>query len=178
MSPPRAAPVLLLATLLVACGKASSGGMSPNSAQPPPPSSPQPGASPYATSPPQATGGFQGAPAAGYPQPTSVPFAAPPPPIGEAPGSTPREVQLIFAWMEMENNARLLMSGLSTCDNACRSLASMERAVRVVCSLVKEGERVQCDNARSRLRDARARVRESCGACSDGTRTDPDAPDP
>jgi hypothetical protein len=92
------------------------------------------------------------------------------------PESWPREMQILGAMLTLENEMRQLQGALSTCDVACRSLASMERAVKVVCSLTQGEEQSRCEEARRRLREARTRVRAACKTCQDGTQTDPDAP--
>ena len=88
------------------------------------------------------------------------------------------ETQIAGAMFVLENEARMLQGTLSTCDAACRSLASMERAVKVVCGLVQGEERGRCEDARRRLTEARARVREACRSCADGTRTEPEEGEP
>jgi hypothetical protein len=92
------------------------------------------------------------------------------------PESWPREMQILGAMITLENEMRQLQGALSTCDVACRSLASMERAVKIVCSLTQGEDQARCEEARKRLREARTRVRASCKTCQDGTQTDPDAP--
>lgn len=104
----------------------------------------------------------------------------------EAAGSGPRaaEPALETARLQLEEALALLaredehitkLSG-SACGDACRALASMERAARTVCDLVAPDERARCDDAVARLKGARKRVRDACGACANGPTTDPDAP--
>jgi hypothetical protein len=164
MSARRLLSLLVLAVLLLAC-----------SAKQTPPASPAPagaGEPPPLSPPPQAAPGAQ-------PQPTSSsstsPFASPPPiPGAPMPESWPREMQILGAMLTLENEMRQLQGALSTCDVACRSLASMERAVKIVCSLTQGEEQTRCEEARRRLREARIRVRAACKTCQDGTQTDPD----
>jgi len=172
MTPQRASAALLLASILIGACAAQPPPSSPSYstvAQPSPP--PPPEARPTQQNlQPGATAG-----ATALPIPTAfAPFVTP----GVQPTALPPDAQLFLSWMEVEAYTRQLQSSLTSCDTACKALASMERAVRVVCSLVKDTERPRCDEARLRLREARVRVRDACGQCSDGTRTDPDAPDP
>lgn len=90
----------------------------------------------------------------------------------------PREVQIANATLLLEHEFLQLQASLSTCENACRVLASMERATRVLCSLTQGEERVRCEDARKRLKEARSRVRDACKECSNGVNTDPENPEP
>jgi hypothetical protein len=92
------------------------------------------------------------------------------------PESWPREMQILGAVLTLENELRQLQGALSTCDLACRSLASMERSVRIICSLTEHEDQTRCNEARKRLKEARVRVRDACKSCNDGTQTDPDGP--
>lgn len=94
------------------------------------------------------------------------------------PQSLPREVQIMGAVILLDSEFQQLQGPLSACESACRSLASMERAVQVICTLTQGDERTRCDEARRRLREARIRVREACKVCPDGTSTDPDNANP
>ncbi len=80
-----------------------------------------------------------------------------------------------LALLAREDERITRLSG-SACGDACRALASMERAARAVCELVPSGERSRCDDAVAKLHRARRRVRDACGVCADGPSTDPDAP--
>lgn len=51
------------------------------------------------------------------------------------------------------------------CSNACRALASMERATEHLCTLAGSAD-ARCGDARSRVQSARARVHAQCPACS------------
>jgi hypothetical protein len=83
---------------------------------------------------------------------------------------------MLAAQLSLEREALQLEAPMTSCDLACRALGSLERAARVVCDLDQETDHPRCEQARSRLRTARARVRASCGQCSGGPTTDPDAP--
>lgn len=135
-----------------------------------------------------------GAPA---PAPMAAPAApaATAPPDAEMPGARPvphkevdrdkkkadevteaaRMIDDAFATLT-KNDAELTRLSSTACGDACRALASMERAVRTVCDLVSPEERGRCDDAAGRLRNARKRVRDACGTCAAGPSTDPDAP--
>jgi len=94
----------------------------------------------------------------------------------DALGPSTRELDDALARVVLEGDAILKLSGASSCGDACRALASMERAARTVCDLVSPEERGRCDDAAARLRAARRRVRDACGTCANGPTTDPDAP--
>ncbi|MCS6900563.1 MAG: hypothetical protein RMJ98_14070 [Myxococcales bacterium] len=154
---------LALSIVLLACGTSKGA----------PPSTPS--ASGAGEPPPAPPPAAHTQPAA--PSEVSSPFASPPPIAGgPIPESWPREMQILGAMLTLENEMRQLQGALSSCDAACRSLASMERAVKIVCSLAQGEEQARCEEARKRLREARLRVREACKVCQDGTTTDPDAP--
>lgn len=161
MSPWRRLAPAALATVSLACG-AKAPAHAPSHANMAHPSSA------YATPPPTAPA-------------TPAPFASPAttaPPLAGAPmpESWPREMQILGAVLSLENELRQLQGALSTCDLACRSLASMERSVRIICSLTEHEDQTRCSEARKRLKEARVRVRDACKSCSDGTQTDPDGP--
>jgi hypothetical protein len=164
MSPWRRLAPAALAMVSLACGaKAPANAPShANTAHPSPP---------FASPPPTAPGTTA----------THAPFASPattaPPPAGAPmPESWPREMQILGAVLTLENELRQLQGALSTCDLACRSLASMERSVRIICSLTEHEDQTRCNEARKRLKEARVRVRDACKSCNDGTQTDPDGP--
>ncbi len=51
------------------------------------------------------------------------------------------------------------------CANACRALASMERATSHLCALAGDAD-ARCEGARTRVKNAGARVHAECPACS------------
>ena len=53
------------------------------------------------------------------------------------------------------------------CTNACRALASMERAASHLCSLAGDTD-ARCEGARTRVKNAGARVHAECPACAGG----------
>lgn len=91
--------------------------------------------------------------------------AAPPPPAAPpSPSVAPSEV------MQREERPSSVAAGpmaLSSdpCANACRALASMERATTHLCSLAGDAD-TRCEGARSRVKSATARVLAECPACS------------
>lgn len=59
-----------------------------------------------------------------------------------------------------------LSQAQSDCTNACKALASMERATEHLCGLViDEPDKRACDEARQKLGSSRDRIRSSCGEC-------------
>lgn len=99
----------------------------------------------------------------------SAPKYAEPPPDPAGP-------TLARASTDFEEAARRLELSLTSCGEACRALASMERAAKQVCSLATADDRARCTEAEARLRKARGRVRSACGTCDGGPTTDPEAP--
>ena len=82
----------------------------------------------------------------------SVHNAAQPPPPGIA-----------SARAEIDRDEQRIAAARSDCDEACRALASMERAADHLCALDSGAE---CTRVRERVEAARERVRSSCGECS------------
>jgi len=67
---------------------------------------------------------------------------------------------------ELDRAQRDLEAASSSCDSACRALASMETATVHLCSLADQpDDQRRCDDARQRLTVARGRVRAACGTC-------------
>ena len=112
-----------------------------------------------------------GAPATGYaqspaqaaaPSPASPPSPAAPPPPPSAAGqseATPRD--------ERPSSVASGPTALSSnpCADACRALASMERAMTHLCTLAGDAD-TRCEGARSRVKNAFARVHAECPACA------------
>lgn len=161
---PAAAPLALLSLVLTACGGSALSG----------------GAYPQEPLPATADGTMDAldraendlrlalgqAPAAGYaPSPAQV--AAPPPvspgaPPPPSPSAAPSEAR-----EELPSSVAAGPTALSSdpCANACRALASMERATTHLCSLAGDAD-ARCEGARSRVKSASARVHAECPACS------------
>lgn len=181
----RLATALLLA--LAGCARAPVAS-SPSSSragapeqQPAPPSPPPPPPA-QASPPPDATSPAASAPAtAGAAQrlpPRAEAMKKDAPPSSARPDALDgarRRLDEALALLTREDEHLTKLAG-SACGDACRALASMERAARTVCELVPPEERSRCDDAVARLRGARRRVRDACGSCADGPSTDPDAP--
>jgi hypothetical protein len=90
-----------------------------------------------------------------------------------------REAQRAMARAELDRAMAELEASASDCAQACRALASMERATAHLCALADQtDDQRRCDDATKRLREARDRVRTSCGACPGGPSVDPGAPVP
>jgi hypothetical protein len=53
------------------------------------------------------------------------------------------------------------------CANACRALASMERATTHLCSLAGDAD-ARCEGARTRVKNASSRVHAECPTCAGG----------
>jgi hypothetical protein len=108
-----------------------------------------------------------GAPA-GAVSPVTPQAPPPPPPAPGPPTDLPsdRESQRRAASNELDQAARDLDLASSSCESACRALASMERATTHLCSLADQpDDQRRCDDARQRLLAARTRVRAACGTC-------------
>ncbi len=76
---------------------------------------------------------------------------------------------------DFERAARTIDAAPADCRQACRALASMDRACGQLCQLDADQT---CGDDKARLRSARRRVRTSCGSCPDGTSVEPDGPIP
>ena len=64
---------------------------------------------------------------------------------------------------EVDRAEQQISAAQSDCTEACRALASMERAADHLCALDSGSE---CARVRQRVEAARERVRTSCGECS------------
>lgn len=108
----------------------------------------------------QAPGGasLSDAPAA----PKASPAAPPPPP--EPSAAAPPDVA---RQDERPSSVAAGPTALSSdpCVNACRALASMERATTHLCSLAGDTD-ARCEGARTRVKSASTRVHAECPACS------------
>jgi len=109
-----------------------------------------------------------GAPATGYaqsPAQAAAPApASPPPPSPSVAPVAPSEAR--------DERPSSVASGPTAqasdpCANACRALASMERATTHLCSLAGDAD-TRCEGARTRVKSASARVHAECPACSGG----------
>jgi outer membrane biosynthesis protein TonB len=103
-------------------------------------------------------------PGAQPPVATEAQPASPPPP----PSPTPPEALKRPAKVESAGESAPSASATSTtdpCSNACRALASMERATVHLCTLAGSAD-ARCEGARARVQIARARVHAQCPACS------------
>jgi hypothetical protein len=144
--------------LVTACAAADRKASAPaQTASPPPPSYSQPST-----------------PAgAGYPQQSPM---MPPPEPGQAPSRT---VQMQTASRDIESSVRELDVAAGDCSNACRALASMDRATGTLCQLAREGDEVRrCEDAKKKVYSARDRVRTTCGGCPGGPSVDRNDPIP
>lgn len=174
----RAAPaVALLAFVLCACAAQRGGEKSPPAAAP---SSGAPASYPQQQGEP---GSHDGAPDLQAPsmQPTPTGTALPPGPPAVTPPEDPRrrEAALRAARSEVDRTSSDLEASLSDCANACRALASLERAAGHLCELASEIEdRRKCEDAKTRVQSARARIRASCGTCPGGPSLEKTAPIP
>ncbi|MEO5728369.1 MAG: hypothetical protein ABI134_27765, partial [Byssovorax sp.] len=97
------------------------------------------------------------------PSPASPPSPAAPPPPSAAGQSEPSPRD------ERPSSVASGPTALSSdpCANACRALASMERATTHLCSLAGDAD-TRCEGARSRVKNASSRVHAECPACSGG----------
>jgi len=160
-----AAPLALLSLVLTACGGA------PARSSPAYPQEPTPATADGALDLLDhaendlrlALGGSPASP--GYAQPAqpnvSGNQAAPPPAATASPLAPPRP--------ESPSSAAAGPTPLSSdpCANACRALASMERATTHLCSLAGDAD-ARCEGARTRVKNASTRVHAECPACAGG----------
>ena len=112
-----------------------------------------------------------GAPATGYASPPAQP---PPPPPASPPSPEPLSPSVAApseasSRDERPSSVAAGPTALSSdpCANACRALASMERATTHLCSLAGDAD-TRCEGARSRVKNASARVHAECPACAGG----------
>ncbi|MEP7122233.1 MAG: hypothetical protein ABJE95_15035 [Byssovorax sp.] len=164
-----AAPLALLSLVLTACGGSALSGAYPQEPLPTTadgtlealdraendlrlalggPAMGAPAASSYAQAP-------------GMPEPAkAAPPPAPPSPSTQA-EAAPRD--------ERPSSVASGPTALSNdpCANACRALASMERATTHLCSLAGDAD-ARCEGARTRVKNAGARVHAECPACAGG----------
>lgn len=118
----------------------------------------------------------------------SNPYAAPPPPspapsqpqAGAQPGSSSQQRAMIqSAANEVDSSQRELDVAAGDCRNACRALASMDRAAGRLCGLTQgDPEPRRCDDAKQRVYSARDRVKATCGQCEGGPSVERSAPIP
>jgi hypothetical protein len=164
-----AAPLALLSLVLTACGgSALSGGAYPQEPLPPTADGTMDALDRAENDLRLALGGMpSAAPAAsGYAQAPGVsgevksaPLPAPPPVVQAE--AAPRD--------ERPSSVGAGPTAMSSdpCANACRALASMERATTHLCSLAGDAD-PRCEGARTRVKNAGARVHAECPACSGG----------
>jgi hypothetical protein len=105
-------------------------------------------------------------------QPSTPPASEAPPPPPAAPPPHPTRAPIEAspsAGAESVQTTDASPSGTVTrndpCANACRALASMERATEHLCSLAGSAD-ARCEGARARVKGAGARVREKCPGCA------------
>lgn len=152
------APTCLLVMALAGCGGAAGrGAQSPESAAPREPQ----GGIPVSATPTTKDERFKAQP------------GAPPPPAAQgaaAPSSeaAPEEERgsVAEARRRWEMAARELDGASRSCAEACRALASLERATTHLCEVAATaGQPTRCTDAQARLRVARDKVRSSCTTC-------------
>jgi hypothetical protein len=109
---------------------------------------------------PGTASGYAQAPAQAAPPP-AAPSLPPSPSAAPQPEASPRE--------ERPSSVASGPTALSSdpCANACRALASMERATTHLCSLAGDAD-ARCEGARGRVKSASARVHAECPACAGG----------
>lgn len=146
----------------------------------PPPESPAKGDEETESRPP---GGPPPAYAPGTaPEPAGQPAPpdAKPPPVTQPSGAPDRiEAALRDARAGVDRARAQLEASMSDCTNACRALASLERATGHLCNLATQADdRRRCEDAKTRVFQARDRIRASCGTCQGGPTLDKSAPIP
>ncbi|MGK4004732.1 hypothetical protein WMF31_19020 [Sorangium sp. So ce1036] len=171
------AAVWMSAAALAGCGAAATPAEAPSSASPAAVASPEPGSLATADEAlaeleraeselQQALGGpalrgeLPAAPRAAAPRPSPQP-----PPAGAAEGAPmpPSRESADHAPSRKERAAE--QSSASSCETACRALASMERAAQHLCGLAGDAD-PRCDGARTRVESAAARVAAQCPRCA------------
>jgi hypothetical protein len=168
-----AAPLALLSLVLTACGgSALSGGAYPQEPLPATADGTMDVLDRAENDLRLALGGMPSgaAAASGYAQPPATQpgavQAAPSPPPAPPPPTVQAEAS------QRDERPSSVASGptpLSSdpCANACRALASMERATTHLCTLAGDAD-ARCEGARTRVKNASARVHAECPACSGG----------
>jgi hypothetical protein len=98
------------------------------------------------------------------PPPPPPPAVAPTPESSASPGD--RRSALMQARAEVERTERELLNGAPNCENACRALSSMQRAVEHLCALADDSDdKRRCEDATHRFSTTRDRVFTTCGSC-------------
>jgi hypothetical protein len=150
----KASALLLVGAFLCGCG----GAQAVPASAPPAPASAAPDQSPAGAA----------APSEGVVRPTAPEAAPPPPPPPPSPVDQPGDGLALrrAARAELDRATRELDVASTSCESACRALASMDRATTHLCSLADEpDDQRRCEDAKQRLSAARARVRAACGIC-------------
>jgi hypothetical protein len=110
------------------------------------------------------------------PAPSAAPRAEPlggikspaqPPPPPSAPVTLQGEASPRDEQRSSVASGPTALSTSDPCANACRALASMERATSHLCSLAGDAD-ARCEGARARVKNAGARVHAECPACAGG----------
>ena len=160
-----AAPLALLSLVLTACGSAPmAGGAYPQEPTPATTDSALDLLDRAENDLRLALGGGPATP--GYAQPPSAPG------VGAAPAAPPPSPSVQAEASRRDDAPSSVAAGptqLSSdpCANACRALASMERATTHLCSLAGDAD-ARCEGARTRVKNASTRVHAECPACSGG----------
>jgi hypothetical protein len=111
----------------------------------------------------EAPGRAGAAPAQPPPPPAAAPAAAGP---AGLPAADARQSLRMAARADVDRAQLDFDAAMTSCESACRALASMDRATTHLCSFADErDDQRRCDDARQRLAAARGRVRAACGAC-------------
>ncbi len=154
-----------LACGLVACASAK------RSAEAPAPQAPAREGDPATTAPgqdaPRASPASEASTKADPPQPsvTTPPALSP---NGRYAAPPNRAAALAQASGEIDSSQRELDVAGGDCRNACRALASMDRAAGRLCGLAQSNDEVRrCGDAKTKVYSARDKVRNTCGRCED-----------
>lgn len=127
---------------------------------------------------------------AGYPESADAKPGQPAPPPPSSPTTTSpqggaqpiapgRSTALARAGSDFDAAQRELDVAAGDCRNACRALASMDRAAGHLCELAQASEETRrCDDARRRVLSARERVKQTCGGCPGGPSVERNDPIP
>ena len=106
----------------------------------------------------------------------NTPYATPPASQQPSPAGRGRERTPVWWTQQLQQWEGIAMSSRSSCQQACRALHSMHRAVRALCTTDDQDQDDQqrhlCEDAKTRYEHARVRVQSACGNCRDEVGSD------
>ena len=154
-------PVRVLAAAILVTGCASSGSKSAQAPVAPSVTPVEQPAAKVAPAPATESGSAAASGGSGPPPPQS-------PAASDKTSAASRRAVLGQAASEVDVSQRELDVAGGDCRNACRALASMDRAAGQMCVLAQSNdERGRCTAVKARVVTARDKVRSTCGSCPD-----------